>query len=121
MKKIIVSSIIILIILLGIVNNSFGVEGIDTEKFKIGIGIDIDLSNKLGAIIGIVQLVGVGIALIACVIMGIRYVTSSVEDRADIKKKLIPYVIGTVIFFGATGILQLISSVAKWFYGDYTA
>ena len=69
----------------------------------------------MGGTIGVVQIVGTAVAVGASIYLGIRYIFSSVEEKADIKKKLIPFVIGVIIFYGATGILQLIGLVAKWF------
>lgn len=68
-----------------------------------------------GSVIGVVQMVGTVVAVGASIYLGIKYIMSSVEEKADIKKKAIPFVIGVVVFYGATGILQLIANVAKWF------
>lgn len=76
--------------------------------------IDTGLASVLKNVVGVVQMVGTGIAILASIWLGIRYVVSSVDEKADIKKKLIPFVIGAMIFYGATGILQLIADVATW-------
>ncbi len=114
MDKILLATIILISILL--IGITPCLATVNPNDFKPDIGVDSGLAGILGPIIRTVQMVGVFIAAIACVVMGIRYVLSSVEDRAEIKKKLIPYVIGAVIFFGATGILQLIAQVSgEWF------
>ena len=114
MKKKLIVFITLILIILAISNQiNATISGIDTEKFKPG--IEEGLANYLGDVIGIIQIVGVAVAAIACIVMGIRYILSSTEDRADIKKKLIPFVIGPIIFVGATGVLRLISSIASWF------
>ncbi len=77
--------------------------------------LDGNLLNMLGGIIGVIQIVGTAVAVGASIYLGIRYVMASVEEKADIKKKLIPFVIGVVIFYGATGIIQLIGNIAKMF------
>ena len=38
---------------------------------------------------------------------------SSTNDKATIKERLIPYVIGAVIMFGGTGILTIIANFAR--------
>ncbi len=76
--------------------------------------IDESLAEKLGGVIGMIQIVGGAVAVIAVVYLGIRYMISSTEEKADIKKKLVPFLIGTVVFFGATGILRLIGTIASW-------
>lgn len=77
--------------------------------------IDKDLAPIIMKIVGVIQIVGTFVAVGASIYLGIRYVLSSVDEKADIKKKLIPFVIGVIIFYGATGILQLIASAATWF------
>lgn len=86
---------------------------IEPDKYKPK--IDIELASVLKNVVGVVQMVGTGVAVIASIWLGIRYVLSSVDEKADIKKKLIPFVMGAIIFYGATGILQLIADVATWF------
>ncbi len=77
--------------------------------------IDPGLAGTLGNVIGVIQIVGTAVAVGASIYLGIRYVTSSVEDKAEIKKKMIPFVLGVVIFYAATGILQLLSNIGGWF------
>lgn len=64
-----------------------------------------------GAILGAVQVIAVGFALVSALIMGMKYMFSSVEDKATIKQKMILFIGGAVIVFGATGLIKLI---AKW-------
>jgi len=91
------------------VASSSGYLGISQPHIEEG------LVGSLGGIISVVQIVGTAVAVGASIYLGIRYILSSVEEKADIKKKMVPFIVGVVIFYGATGILQLISAVAKWF------
>ena len=61
--------------------------------------------NKLYTIF---QIVGTGLAVIGLIILGIKYVYSAPNERADVKKYAIIYVIGAVLFFGAIGIVELL-------------
>lgn len=53
---------------------------------------------------------GIGlIAAVVCgIVLGIQFMVSSAEGQAQIKEKLIPYVAGCVIIFGAFGIWKII-------------
>lgn len=113
MKKVI-GILLLSVILITMVTPSYAAEIFNTID-QHEIGIDEDLAPKISGVIGVIQLVGTGIAVIASVYLGIRYVYSSTDEKADIKKKLIPFVIGVLLFYGATGILQLIAQVAGWF------
>ena len=83
---------------------------------------DIDLSNKItpkdnGAtnsfkvamniVVFIAQLIAAGVAVIMLVALGIKYMVSSVNDKAEIKKHAVVYIVGAIIAFGSTGILQI--------------
>lgn len=59
-------------------------------------------------IYGILLTIGIIVAIIAGIIIGMQFVTGSVEAKAQIKEKLIPYVIGCVVIFGAFGIWKLV-------------
>ena len=56
------------------------------------------------SILGIIRLVGTFISVGGLMIMGIRYMTGSVEERASYKKSMIPYIVGMGLLFGAVNI-----------------
>lgn len=56
---------------------------------------------------------GIVIAMIVAAVLGIKFITSSVEEQAKIKESLIPFVVGCVIIFGAFGIWKLITNVLE--------
>lgn len=62
------------------------------------------LGNK---ILSILQFIGSGVAVIATLLLAIRYMYSSPDDKAEIKRKLIPYIIGGVMIFGVTKLIEL--------------
>lgn len=74
------------------------------------------VGNLMGQILGIVQVVAIGIAVIMIVVMGIRYISAGPNDKSDIKKNLTTFVLGAVLLFGASGILEII----KRFVGTAT-
>ena len=51
--------------------------------------------------------VGMVIAVIVGIILGIQFMTSGSEEKAKIKESLIGYVIGCIVVFGAFGIWKL--------------
>ncbi len=59
-------------------------------------------------VFGILLFIGIIVAIIAGIIIGMQFVTGSVEAKAQIKEKLIPYVVGCIIVFGAFGIWKLV-------------
>ena len=64
-----------------------------------------DISNQ---IIGVVTTVGVAVALIVLLILGIKYMMGSASEKAEYKKTMIPYLIGAVLIFGASAITKVV-------------
>ena len=67
-----------------------------------------DLSNSLYKAL---LVIGVVVAAIVGTILGIQFITGSVEQKSKVKESLIPYVIGCVVIFGAFGIWRLVVTV----------
>ena len=66
------------------------------------------ITNVAGALINIVSIVAAAIAIIMLIALGIKYVSSGVSGKAEVKKNIAGYVTGAVILFAASGILKLI-------------
>ncbi len=75
-------------------------------------GADKAASNIVGAVITMVQIVAFAAAVIMLMFLGIKYITASPDGKAEIKKSATQYVVGAVILFAATGILQIVKSFA---------
>ena len=65
-----------------------------------------------GTIIAVVQVIGLTVAIVMLIALAIKYLYSSPNDRAEIKKHMIVYVIGAVLLFGVSAVLELIKSFA---------
>lgn len=66
----------------------------------------------LWSVLGIVQVVAVSVAVIMLIILGIKYVSAAPGEKADIKQGAMVYVVGAILMFGATGIIQIIKGFA---------
>lgn len=64
-------------------------------------------------ILGIVQYIGAGVAVVALLILAMKYMYSSPGDKAEVKKKLIPFIIGGVLVFGAVQLVKLVEIFTK--------
>lgn len=69
--------------------------------------------NTINNIIGIIQVICYGAAIIMLVILGVQFITASPEGKASIKKSAIQYVIGAIIVFAAGTLLGIISNISK--------
>ena len=69
-----------------------------------------EMDKLSGKIYTVMLIIGTGCSIIGIMVLGIKYITSSPNDRAEIKKHLAVFGISAVIFFGATGIIGLIET-----------
>lgn len=58
-------------------------------------------------------IIGVILAVIVGIFLGIQFVTGSVEQKSKIKESLIAYIVGCVVIFGAFGIWKLVVTVLQ--------
>ena len=65
-----------------------------------------------GLIVGIVQTVGTIVAVVVVVILGIKYMTGSTEEKAEYKKTMLPYFVGAIVLFLGVTIVRVIFSFA---------
>ena len=108
MKKVI--KIIIIAIMCILIFENF-IYAINTNITLGGTNMIDPMKDKISSILGILQVLGSVISVIALVIIGIRYMLSSVEEKADMKGVLIYYVVGAVLIFATTTVLSLVYNV----------
>ena len=87
------------------------------SNFTNGAAVDnsdiTDRTLKLGGtIITIFQLVGVGVAVMMLIVLAMKYMLAAPGDKADIKKHAVVYIVGAVILFAVSGILEIIEQFA---------
>ncbi len=104
--------IILLISTINIVQASSIFQGADnfisTGEGKNPIDNLDNLDNASEKIYNILLILGTVIAVIVGSILGIQFITGSVEQKGKVKESLIPFVIGCVVIFGAFGIWRLV-------------
>ncbi len=76
-----------------------------TDKVK-------DIGNN---IIGPIRVLGSIISVVALIIMGIKYILGSAEERAEYKKTMLPYLLGALMVFAITNILGFIIDIVGGF------
>ena len=70
--------------------------------------------SKLGSkVVGIIQMVGSFASIGILVVLGVKYMMGSTEEKAEYKKTLLPYVIGAVFVFGAVQIAGMLFKTAS--------
>lgn len=65
---------------------------------------DIELKERVGSVLGIINVIGVVVSVITLMIIGVKYMLGSVEEKAEYKKTAIYYILGAVLIFSVTTI-----------------
>lgn len=85
---------------------------VDSGKVKVDTGKLKKFSNGLSnALIAI----GTAIAVIYSSVLGIKYMLGSLEEKAEIKESIVPFIIGCMILFGAFTIWKIIITIGNSF------
>ena len=82
-------------------------------EFKIGNKKMYKIKNLSDIIYNVLLILGTVIAVIVGSVLGIQFITGSVEQKAKVKDSLIPFVIGCVVIFGAFGIWKLVITILR--------
>lgn len=84
------------------VNDLTGTES-DAQEIKT-------VGNK---VIQVISVVGSILSVIVIIVLGIKYMVGSVEEKAEYKKLVYPYLIGCVAVYGSFGIWKLVVEILK--------
>ena len=115
LKKIL---IVLTIFILSLIIMSHIVLASDPVKtFGNYIGADTRSTSEVATIgrkiLGAIRIVGTIIAVAMLMVLGIKYMLGSAEQKAEYKKTLFPYVVGAILIFGATNLADVIYNWAK--------
>lgn len=71
------------------------------------------ITNVGGNIVSIVTTIGIIVAVIVLLVLGIKYMMGSAAEKAEYKKTMIPYLIGAVLIFGASAIAKAVIAMTQ--------
>ena len=71
-----------------------------------------DLTKVGNNIVTIIQVVGIVIAVIVLLVIGIKYMMGSASEKAEYKKTMIPYIVGAVLIFAGSSLVRVIYSLS---------
>ena len=72
-----------------------------------------DLQNVGQRIMGFIQVIGIIVSVAILMILGIKYMMGSAEEKAEYKKVFIPYIVGAILLFSATTIANAIYNAVQ--------
>lgn len=111
-------ALMIVMLTMAIHNVAFADEYAYTPRGDQGGTTATKFQSILNVILGIVQVIGIAIAVIMLIVLAIKYISAAPSDKADIKKSATAYIIGAVVLFAASGVIQIIKNFANDTIGD---
>lgn len=116
-KKIIVALLIGIILITVIFPNiilAFDTTGLgELDNYAGDGGSTENFDEIINKVIHIIQVVASIISVATLIAIGIKYMASSISERANYKKTMVPYIIGAILVFATSNIVALIYDLSK--------
>lgn len=71
------------------------------------------LTEKASNIMGLIRNVAIIASVIILMVLGVKYMLGSVEEKAEYKKSFVPLIVGIVLVVSASAIASFIFGMAK--------
>ena len=114
MKKNIVIVLILTMILLVIFPLTINAAQINPDDYETSGPSASDVKGMYkfgGSVAGVIQIVGTIVSVGVMMILGIRYMVASADEKAEYRERMLPYFIGAVLLFGASNIVKVIFNI----------
>ena len=110
LKVLTIIATIILTVIMGVTT----VYGLTPSDIKAVDGAsNASLKTIGGKVLGVLQAVGVILAVVILTVIGIKYMMGSAEEKAEYKNTMMPYIIGAIIVFAAPTIANIVYNFGK--------
>lgn len=104
----------ILTISCSLFESNAAINGVINPGNITGSSANTDSISKLGnQAVTLISSIGAVVAVIVLIVLGLKYMMGSTEEKAEYKKTLMPYVIGAVLIFAASVIAGAIFGFAN--------
>lgn len=100
--------LIIIFLMISICGQVFALDPEDYKPIDPTVKESEEITQKVGVIIGAVRNISAIVAVITIMIIGIKYMLGSVEEKANYKATMMPYVIGCVMAVAGTTLISFI-------------
>ena len=74
---------------------------------------DSELSNKISGITSGIRVVGILVSIGSLMVIGVKYMLGSLEEKAQYKQRMMPWIIGAIMVFAMTTIPTIIYDLSK--------
>lgn len=105
------STLMMTIMLISIACNVFALQ---PNEIVANNTVDTDSIGTIGGnIVAVLQAVGIVLSVVVLIIIGLKYMMGSAEEKAEYKKTMMPYLIGAALIFTASAFAQVIFNFFK--------
>ncbi len=112
-KKILILLLVVLLLIFVLTTTAYA-SSFNPEDYKPGPGgNNAKLKSKAQTILGVIQAVGSVVSVIALAVIGIKYMIGSVEEKAEYKKTMLPYIIGAVLVFATSNLVSILYNIGN--------
>ncbi len=88
--------------------------GVDPSTYTGNQSVTTTKINEVGnKIITIISTIGSVASVIVLIVLGIKYMMGSAEEKAEYKKTMLPYIIGAVLIFAASTLAGVVFNFAN--------
>jgi len=101
------------IVLITFSTNVFAADPLVPGDIEAIYGDAGDLKATAGNIMGMIRNIAVIASVIIIMILGVKYMLGSVEEKADYKKSFVPLIVGIILVVAATSIATFIFNMAE--------
>lgn len=85
-------------------------SSIDGKSSNVNVNGVTTLGND---IVRVITTIGTVVSVVILVVLGIKYMMGSAEEKADYKKSMIPYIVGAILIFASSTIVGVVYDMAN--------
>jgi len=105
--KIIVLMLIMILIIFPLTINATQIDPNDYESSGPNAADVKDMYKFGGSVAGAIQIVGSIVSVGVIMLLGIRYMLASADEKAEYRERMVPYFIGAILLFGTSNIVKI--------------
>jgi len=113
MKKTLIVLIVLVSIILSIYSsNVLAIDNLDDYDPQPSLDNSQTFLAKTAPVLGFIKNVGILTSVVVLSMIGVKYMFSSVEEKADYKKTMFPFVVGCFMLMGVSFLVGMIESLS---------
>lgn len=96
--------LLLAVLMISFATNVFAADALTPNEIKPTYGDASGLKTTAGSIMGMIRNIAVIASVIIIMILGVKYMLGSVEEKAEYKKSFMPLIIGIILVVAASSI-----------------